>query len=131
MAKEVFFMLEILKIDDKNSESIIEKLTAVREFSYESGYVLRSKDLGDKGVILEIGNKNEEGRAIILPPEKAKEFGQWLLRIIGGRKWELPKELAGILERLIGENATEQKLKRNEKAKIKAAIRILKSKSRN
>ncbi len=124
-------MLEILKIDEKSGESIIEKLTAVREFSYESGYVLRSKDLGDKGVILEIGNENEEGRAIILPPEKAKEFGKWMLRIIGGRKWELPKELAGILERLIGENVTEQKLKRNEKAKIKAAIRILKSKSRN
>ncbi len=104
-------MLEILKIDDKNSESIIEKLTAVREFSYDSGYILRSKDLGDKGVMLEIGNENEEGRAIILPPKKAKEFGKWMLRIIGARKWELPKELAGILERLIGENATEQKLK--------------------
>lgn len=124
-------MLEILKIDDKSGESIIEKLTAMREFSYESGYVLRSKDLGNKGVILDIGNKDEEGRAIILPPEKAKEFGQWLLHIIGERKRELPKELAGILERLIGENAAKQKLKRNEKAKIKAAIRILKSKSRN
>ena len=124
-------MLEILKSNEKSSGYIIEKLTAVREFSYESGYVLRSKDLGDKGVMLEIGNENEEGRAIILPPEKAKEFGKWMLRIIGGRKRELPKELAGILERLIGENVTEQKLKRNEKAKVKAAIRILKSKSPN
>ena len=125
-------MLEaIMKRDEKSGESIIRKLTSVREFSHENGYVLSSRDLGEKGVVMEIGNEYEEGRAIILPPEKAKEFGQWLLRIIGGRKREFPKELAGILERLIGEDTAEQKLKRNEKAKIKAAIRILRSKSQN
>jgi len=123
-------MLEVItKRDEKSNESIIKKLTSVREFSYESGYVLSSRDLGEKGVVLEIGNKHEEGRAIILPPEKAQEYGKWLLRTIGKR--ELPKELAGILERLIGENPAEQKLKRNEKAKVKAAIRILRSKSQN
>ena len=125
-------MLEAISgIDEKRATSIIEKVSAASEFSYECGYELRSKDLGDRGVIIELGNKNEEVRAIILPPAKAKDYGKWLSHAIGRNKSKLPKELAGILERLIGEKETEKKLKRNEKAKIKAAIKILRNSSDN
>ena len=126
-------MVEVIaKINERASDIIIKEISTMSEFSHANGYELRSKDLGNRGVIIEIGNKYEEGRAIILPPKKAKEYGKWLLRTIGEKKREFPKELAGILEKLIEEKNTEQKLKKSEKSKIKSAIRILKkSRSQN
>lgn len=125
-------MVELVaKIKERSGGAVIKEISTMSEFSHVNGYELRSKDLGDRGVMIEIGNEYEEGRAIILPPEKAKEYGNWLLRTIGEKRKEFPKELAGILERLIEEKDAEQKLKKDERSKIKSAIRILKSRSQN
>ena len=129
-------MLELItKIDERTGELITGKVSALSTFLYESGYILCGEDLGNRGVKIELARETEDGRAIILPPEKAKECAEWLLQTIGERKrkfteakYQLPSELSDILERLIERKGPKQTLKRGDKKKIKQALEVLKNK---
>lgn len=121
-------MLEsITSIDDKTGGPIIKVHSALSTFYYESGYTFLGEDLGNRGVKIELVHEDEDGRAIILPPGKAKECGRWLLETIGKERYKLPKELPDILERLIEQKGFKQRLKRGDKKKIKEALRVLKT----
>ena len=121
-------MLELItKIGDKTGELIIKRRPGLSTFCYESGYTFWGEDLGNRGVKLELVGEHEDGRAVILPPGKAKECGRWLLQTIGEGKYKLPKELPDILERLIEQKGLEQRLRRGDKKKIKEALKVLKT----
>lgn len=120
-------MLELItKIGDKTGETIIKRRPGLSTFCYESGYTFWGEDLGNRGVKIELVGEHEDGRAVILPPGKAKECGRWLLQTIGEGKYKLPKELPDILERLIEQKGLEQRLRRGDKKKIKEALKVLK-----
>jgi len=120
-------MLEaIAKIEEENVGSIFDEGTALPVFTFENGYALFGKDLGDGGAKIELCSGDEDGMAIILPPIKAKELGKWLLNTLGEEKLKLPKDLLDILERLVEQKGNEQRLKRGDKTKLKKAIQVLK-----
>lgn len=128
MQGEILMMVELItKIDDKMGEPIIEERRALSRFCYESGYIFLGEDLGNRGVKIQLTGGYEDGRAIILPPEKARECGRWLLRTIGKAKYKLPKELLGILERLIERKGFQQRLRRGDKKIIAQALKVLKN----
>lgn len=116
----------MMKTDEKMDELLFEADSAMSTFSYESGYTLKGKDLGDRGVKLELFGEDEEGRAIILPPGKAQECGKWLLQTIGEEAHRLPRDLPEILQRLILQKGPSKRLKRGDKTKVQQAIRVLK-----
>lgn len=117
----------ITSIDGKTGEPIVRKHSALSTFCYESGYTFLGEDLGNRGVKIELVHKYEDGKAIILPPRKAKECGRWLLKTIGEEGRKLPKELPDILERLVEQKGLKQKLKRGDKKTIKKALRVLRT----
>jgi len=120
-------MREIITgIDDRTGEPITEKYSSLSSFCYEDGYALLGTDLGNEGVKIELVHKYEDGRAIILPPRKAKECGKWLLRTLGRVGQNLPEGLPDILEKLTKQKRVDRILKRGEKKKIKDAIKVLK-----
>lgn len=103
---------------------------ALPEFSYENGYFFRGVDLGGGGVKLELVHQEQGGGAIIMPPEKAKQCANWLLKTIGQEPSELPIELADILQRIIKDKNVRETLKRGEKKKIQDAVRVLRDKKK-
>jgi hypothetical protein len=124
----VVLMVEVITgIDEKTGEPIIERSPALPGFSYHNGYTLSGQDLGDKGVKISLLRENEDERAIILPPEKAREFGKWLSKTISEQRSNLPRELPGILKRLSRQRGTLLTLRQGDKAKIQQALYALKA----
>lgn len=115
----------ITRIDTKTGEPIVEERPALSVFYYEDGYTLLGTDLGGLGVKIELMHKHEGGGAVILPPHKAQECAQWLLRTLGQVNQSLSKELPDILERVIEQRGPAQVLKRGDKKKIKDALKVL------
>ena len=66
------------------------------------------------------------GGAIILPPKQVEECGRWLLETLEQDSNGLPKQLAGVLERLSRQSGFRAKLERGDKKKMKDALRVLK-----
>jgi len=98
-------------------------------FLYEDGYTLSATDLGKAGVKLELSHNYNLGAAIILPPKQVEECGRWLLETLEQDSNGLPKQLAGILERLSKQSGFRAKLERGDKKKMRDALRVLKRKS--
>ena len=95
-------------------------------FLYEDGYTLSATDLGKSGVKIELSHNYNLGGAIILPPKQVEECGRWLLETLEQDSNGLPKQLAGILERLSKQSGFRAKLERGDKKKMKDALRVLK-----
>lgn len=95
-------------------------------FLYEDGYTLSATDMGKSGVKIELSHNYNLGGAIILPPKQVKECGRWLLETLEQDSNGLPKQLAGILERLSKQSGFRAKLERGDKKKMKDALRVLK-----
>ena len=121
-------MVEVITgIDEKTGEPIIECPPALPGFSYHNGYTLSGQDLGDKGVKINLLREYEDERAIILPPDKAREFGRWLSKTINEQRTNLPRELPAILKRLSRQRGTRLTLRQGDKAKIQQALYALKA----
>ncbi|MHC4644766.1 MAG: hypothetical protein ACYTBJ_04640 [Planctomycetota bacterium] len=116
----------VAQIDDETGEPLIKKQASLSEFCYENGYVFRGTDLGGLGVKIELGHEDESSVAIILPPGKAQECAQWLLRTLGQVYHSLPEDLPDILQKIVAQKEMERILERGDKRKIKAAVRALK-----
>jgi hypothetical protein len=98
-------------------------------FLYEDGYTLSATDLGKAGVKIELSHKYNLGAAIILPPKQVGECGRWLLETLEQDSNGLPKQLAGVLERLSRQSGSRARLERGDKKKMKDALRALKRQS--
>jgi len=99
------------------------------EFLYEDGYTLSATDLGKSGVKIELSHNYNVGGAVILPPRQVQKCGRWLLETLEQDSNGLPKQLAGILEKLSKQSGFKAKLERGDKKKIKDALRALKRQS--
>jgi len=89
----------MIEVDFNTRES--NKKSAIPCFIYENGYTLLCTDLGNAGVKVELIHSEQESAAIILNPDKSKEYGKWLLQRPAQKDGALPKELSDILERLV------------------------------
>jgi hypothetical protein len=116
----------ITKIDNNTGKPITKEQAALPGFRYENGYRFEGTDLGRSGVKIELFHEYERGGAIILPPHKAQECGEWLLQTLGQASHSLSKELPDILKRIIKQKGLDQVLERGDKKKIKDAIKTLK-----
>ena len=117
----------IVGINDKTGEPLVEDQAALSAFFYENGYRFSATDLGDEGVKIELVHKQENGGAIILPPGKAQECGEWLLETLGQKKQNLPEDLPDILEMLLEQKVLCRALNSVNKKKIQKAVKALKS----
>ena len=77
------------------------------------------------GEQVELNQRYDDGGAVILPPEKVRDCGRWLLQTIGQNSHGLPKELTDILARLITHKKAGQILECGDKTKIKDALKVL------
>ncbi len=114
-------------IDNETDGAIVKTRAAHLGFCYESGYALLATDLGGTGVKIELFGEQESSRAVILPPEKAGQCAEWLLKTLGQRGYKLPKDLPDILKRLTRQKNLDKVLKRGDKSKIKQALKVLKA----
>jgi hypothetical protein len=114
-----------LRIGDESRKPIDRMYAAFSTFRYEDGYRLSAIDLGVRGVKIELNQTYDAGAAIILPPNKVKDCGKWLLQTLGQDSYGLPRELADILARLINHKKAGQILERGDKTKIKDALKVL------
>ena len=114
-----------LRIGDKPKKPIHQMYTALSAFRYEDGYAFSAIDLGTRGVKIELNRAYDIGAAIILPPEKVRDCGRWLLQTIGQNSYGLPKELLAILERLVRHEKSGRILQRGDKTKIRDALKVL------
>ena len=111
-------------IDDNTGEPIVDKATALPEFSYKNGYLLSVTDLGKHGVKIELRHQTDDA-AIILPPAEAEQCAAWLLNTIGLKNHDPLTELPDILKRLIKHKQSKRILEHGDKKKIKDAIKVL------
>jgi len=118
-------METVIGIDEKTGQPIIEELSAMPTFSFRNGYTLSGLDLGQRGVKLNLLRQCEDPRGIILPPEKARQFGSWLAGTVAAKPQTLPADLADILRRLLRQKGLRPTLKKGDKTRIKQALRAL------
>ena len=114
-----------LRIGNEPKKPINQMYTPFSSFRYEDGYTFSAIDLGTHGVKVELNRLYDDGGAVILPPEKVRDCGRWLLQTIGQNSHGLPKELTDILQRLITHKKAGQILERGDKTKIKDALKVL------
>ncbi len=114
-----------LRIGDEPKKSINQMYTPFSSFRYEDGYTFSVIDLGTKGVKIELNRAYDVGAAIILPPEKVRDCGRWLLQTIGQNSHGLPKELLAILAGIVRHEKSGQILQRGDKTKIRDALKVL------
>jgi len=115
-----------MTIDESAADSTGKSGSALAQFSYENGYILRGTDLGARGVKIELVDEHEQGAAIIIPPAEAEQCAKWLLETIGQRKYELPRGLGEVLEKITEDRPARQVLSPGDKQKIRQALRVLK-----
>ncbi len=114
-------------IDEETGEPIVDVVDALPCFFYKSGYVFEAIDLGiHHGVKITMSYPHEHSTAILFPPEKTEELGQWLLKSMGLTVPRLPQKLEGLLQRVIDSKDKIMPLKRSDKNMAKDAIKTLK-----
>ncbi len=114
-----------LRIGNDPERSLNQMHAGFSAFRYEDGYKFSAIDLGTKGVKVELNRAYDIGGAVILPPEKVRDCGRWLLQTIGLDHYGLPSELTDILARLINHKKAGQILQRGDKKKIRDALKVL------
>ena len=114
-----------LRTGEEPKKPINQMYAAFSAFRYKDGYTFSAIDLGTRGVKVELNQEYDVGAAVILPPEKVRDCGRWLLQTLGQNSYGLPEELTDILQRVISHEKSAIILQRGDKTKIKDALKVL------
>ena len=98
----------------------------LEKFVYESGAKLEAVDLADDGVKISLSHSQYGNMAVILRPQKAREFGSWLLRGLSQPVPGMPAKAGKILARMIHTPGAKQKLRCGDKARFKEVLEVIK-----
>ena len=114
-------------LENRVAKPFDRRFGALPGFVFSNGYTLQASDLGNSGVKIELLHDYDTVGAIILPPKEVGRCSRWLFQTLGQDRFGLPGELPEILRRLSTEKNAGRVLRRGDKARIRDALKALKS----
>ena len=96
-----------------------------KSFNFNNGYEFEAVDCGlSDGVKFTLSNHDEHG-AVMLPPNTAVKFSEWMRNVLSQPIRRLPVGLRQTLQGILSQKGQDITLGIGDKAKFKAAVKML------